>query len=288
MNTASDFRADLHCHTNCSDGSLTPLEIVKVAVELGLKGLAITDHDSIQAYVEAIPEAKKVGLELVSGVEFSAMHQAASVHILGYSFALDHPAIIEFCFKHKQRREGRNQAILERLAANGMPVSHEEMLECTSGSASTVGRPHIAQAMIKKGYVSSLPEAFKMYLGEGKPCYARGVSYSAEETIAVIHQAKGFAVIAHPHLIKEQRLVEQLVNLNFDGLEGYYALFYPSQNERWLKMAKRKGWMVTGGSDFHGAIKPAIPLGASWIGEETFGLLQNRYKQNLVDDQREH
>lgn len=284
MNVENPFRADLHCHTTCSDGSLTPIEIVNLAMQVGLKGLAITDHDSIQSYAQALPEAEKIGLEMISGIEFSAMHHASSVHILGYSFSVGHPAITEFCLKHQQRRESRNQAILERLAANGMPVSQEEMLEWSLGSASTVGRPHIAQAMIKKGYVSTVQEAFKMYIGEGKPCYARGGSYSVEETIAVIHQAKGFAIIAHPHLIKEQKLVEQLVNLNFDGLEGYYALFYPSQNERWLKMAARKGWLVTGGSDFHGAIKPGIPLGASWVGEDTFRFLQERYKQNLHEE----
>lgn len=279
----NDFRADLHCHTTCSDGSLSPKEIILLAKNNGLQGLSITDHDSINAYEQAIPEANKEGIQLISGVEFSALHNDVNVHILGYSFALNNPSIQEFCLKHAQRRQERNQGILDKLAALNMPVSEAEMLASTSlfpQSKRTIGRPHIALAMIKKGYVESIQEAFKKFLAEDRPCYVRGKSFSAQETINIIHQAKGFAVIAHPHLIKEHSIIQQLLQCNFDGIECYYGKFLGDQHTRWVKLANKKGWLITGGSDFHGDIKPNLDLGCSWIGKEAFNILENRFKEN--------
>jgi hypothetical protein len=279
-----DFRADLHCHSTYSDGSLSPLELLQLAKANGLKGLSITDHDTIEAYASAIPAAQEVGVELISGVEFSAMHNEASVHILGYAFDLSNQPLQAFCQRHKQRRENRNQAILDKLAALGMPVSKDDIEECLSillpHEKCTIGRPHIAQVLVKKGFVETVTEAFGKYIGEGRPCYARGETFSVEETISVIHNANGVAIIAHPHLIKDSGIVIKLLGMNFDGLEGYYAMFSLSQQERWLKIAKNKNWLITGGSDFHGAVKPMIPLGCSWIGEDTFRYLQELYQKN--------
>jgi predicted metal-dependent phosphoesterase TrpH len=134
--------------------------------------------------------------------------------------------------------------------------------------------------MVKKGFVESVPEAFYNYIGEDKPCYVRGDSFPVEEAINTIHQANGFAIIAHPHLIKESNLIQSLLKMNFDGLEGYYARLSQAQNERWIKIANKKNWMITGGSDFHGDIKPGNPLGGSWVREETFQVLRNRLKEN--------
>lgn len=280
----SEFRADLHCHSTYSDGSLSPQELLRLAKSHALKGLSITDHDTIEAYASAIPAAQEIGIELISGVEFSAMHHQVSVHILGYAFALNHPALHQLCLRHKQRREDRNQAILEKLAAHGMPVTKEDIEDCLSSllphEKCTIGRPHIAQVLVKKRYVETVYEAFGKYLGEGKPCYARGDPFTVEETINVIHQAQGLAIIAHPHLIKDSQTIYHLLGMNFDGLEGYYALFAQNQIERWLKIGKKKNWLITGGSDFHGDIKPSIPLGCSWVGEETFRRLQDLHKAN--------
>lgn len=275
-----EFRADLHCHTTCSDGSLSPTELVKLAKEVGLSGLAITDHDSISAYSSAIPVAREMGLELISGIEFSAHYKDVSVHILGYSFAENDVNIFDLCQRHCVRRESRNRAILDKLKVNNMPISMEEVQACVFHPDSTIGRPHIALAMVKKGYVSSVLDAFKKYLGEERSCYVRGLNISVEETVEIIHRAKGLAVIAHPHLIKHPHLVEQMLKMNFDGLEGYYANFFPAQNDRWIKLAQKKGWIITGGSDFHGDIKPNISLGASWVSEDVFRILQKHYANN--------
>lgn len=277
----NEFRADLHCHTTCSDGTLTPKEIIHLAKKNGLSGLSITDHDTVEAYDEAISEARAADLALISGVEFSANHANTSVHILGYAFVFD--GVRDLCNRHKKRREDRNRTILSLLAANGMPLTEEEVLACTTiplhGLTRIVGRPHIAQAMIKKGYIDSVQNAFKLYIGEGKPCYAPGESFSVDETIDVIHGAKGYAIIAHPHLINNESLIPKLLSMEFDGIEGYYAQLQSQKHERWIKIAKKKEWLITGGSDFHGTIKPN-PLGCSWVGEETFRRLEDRYKEN--------
>lgn len=276
-----EFRADLHCHTTCSDGTVKPKEIIQLAHDLGLQGLSITDHDTISAYQEAASAAQAKNLPLISGLELSASHQQTSVHILAYSFSLSSPVIEDFCRKHHQRREQRNQAILNRLAKYGMPLSLKEFpLEEFSCPQHSLGRPHIALAMVKKGYVASIQEAFHEYIGEGKPCYEPGIIFNVEETLEVIHRAKGLAIIAHPHLIAKVGILRDLLEMNFDGIEGYYARFPRTANERWLKIGMRKGWIITGGSDFHGDIKPTLPLGSSWVNAETFAILEQHFRRN--------
>lgn len=265
-----DFRADLHCHTTCSDGTLTPEALVDHAVEIGLSGLSITDHDTIDAYLTAIPAARQRGLPLVYGVEFSCSHKGVSVHILGYAFSLTHPAINALSEAHIERRTTRNQLVLELLAKKGMVLEPEEIL-----GSHRPGRPHIALAMVKKGYVESIEQAFHLYLGDGKPCFVQGKTFSVEESIDVIHQSGGLAVIAHPHLMKDQPTMLDLLKMDFDGIEAYYARFLPHHHERWVKIAKQKKWLITGGSDFHGTNKTQNLLGSSWVDEETFRYLLN-------------
>lgn len=276
-----DFRADLHCHTTCSDGSETPEKVLQLASKIGLKGLAITDHDSVEAYPIALPIANQLGLKLLPGTEFSSVHKGVSVHILAYSFSPENPLIHEFCLRHKLRRLNRNREILERLKEHGMPVSEEEVEAMLppdlSEAQRTIGRPHIAQVMVKKGYVETITDAFKKHIGEGKPCYAAGNPFSSEETIDLIHRAKGLAIIAHPHLMDDANTLKDLLAMPFDGIECYYGTFAMTQQERWLKIAAKKNWIITGGSDFHGSIKPNIPLGSSFVNEELFNVLYNHF-----------
>lgn len=270
MKDPLSFRADLHCHTTCSDGSFTPEELVQLAAKFKLKGLSITDHDTIQAYSAAIPLCKELGIELIPGAEFSSVLNDASIHILGYGIDIDSPKIIEFCNLHRQRRTNRNRAILEKLESLNMPISPDEIAR-----KDTVGRPHIAQAMIKKGYVKSIQEAFKKFIGDGKPCYDPGKPFSVQETIDIIHEAHGVAVIAHPHLIPRKKTIKALLELNFDGIECYYGNFQANEHQKWVHMAHQKGWLITGGSDFHGDLKPGINLGCSWVNEEVFNKLKD-------------
>lgn len=277
----TEFHADLHCHTTCSDGTATPAEIIKLAIAKQLSGLAITDHDTIDAYQEAFPLAQAHALPLISGVEFSAAHKNVSIHILAYSFSLKSDIIHQFCIRHKQRRKERILLILEHLKAAGMPLKDEDIWSSNPDFHSSIGRPHIASAMVKCGYVESIQQAFNLYIGEGKSCYAAGCAFSVEETLDIIHQAKGLAVIAHPHLIENTMILRDLLEMSFDGIEGYYARFPPQAHERWIKIGKKKGWIITGGSDFHGSIKPNLALGSSWVGEETFSILLEHFNKNI-------
>lgn len=279
------FRADLHCHTTCSDGTETPSQVIDLASTYDLQGLAITDHDTIDAYQEAIPYAKQKKVDLISGIEFSASHRESSVHILGYSFNLNSPSIRNLCQRHQKRRAKRNQAILDLLDYHGMPLAQDDFPEGYASEVPhhSIGRPHIAIAMIKKGYVKSVQEAFQHYIGEGKCCYTKGESLSVDETIEVIHQAQGLAVIAHPHLIDDSQILTDLLQMSFDGIEGYYARFPKNEHERWIKIGAKKGWIITGGSDFHGTIKPNLPLGCSWVNKETFSLLHKHFQENQED-----
>lgn len=265
------FRADLHCHSTCSDGTDTPEELVRHALDIGLSGLSITDHDTVEAYKTALPLAQELGLRMITGVEFSTVHNETSIHILGYAFQPDHPAIEKLCARHVKRRTERNRKILEKLAEKGMPIEEEEIY---TASPHTVGRPHIAQAMLARGYIKNFLEAFHKWIGDGKSCYARGESVSTKETVDIIHEAGGLAVIAHPHLVQNQTVLQSLFDLPFDGIECYYARFLPPMEKRWHDIAEKKGWIATGGSDYHGSVKPETPLGASWVNEETFQILE--------------
>ncbi len=275
------FRADLHCHSSCSDGTASPEELIKLATQKGLHGLAITDHDTIAAY-NLLPLTGHP-LTLLTGIEFSAYEQGVSVHVLGYSFIPNAPSVLKLCQRHQERRRNRNRAILDRLNAASMPITEEELVQLeVPESHKTIGRPHIALAMVKRGYVATVQEAFRLYIGDGKSCFAMGEQISVTETIRALHEANGFAVLAHPHLISSGAFVNEVMQLPFDGIEGYYGTIHNDrQHQRWIKNAEQKGLFVTGGSDFHGDIKPNIQLGASWTQGVVFKLLEQRLKENL-------
>lgn len=267
----TEFRADLHCHSTCSDGTFTPEELIAHAASLGLQGLSITDHDNIDAFEKALPHAEKLHIRLLPGIELSASHREETIHILGYGVDTRSPSLVSFCKQHQERREKRNSAILELLRKEQIVITEQELAAAAGGGS--IGRPHIAKIMIQKGVVKDLNEAFKKYLGDGKSCYAPGVRFTIEETIDVIHQADGFAILAHPHLIEKRKIVKEILDMDFDGLEGYYANYPKNIQHKWVKIGKDKGWIVTGGSDFHGTIKPYSSLGSSWTNEETFNML---------------
>lgn len=268
-----EFRADLHCHTLCSDGSDTPLELLKKAKETGLSGLSITDHDSIEAYTpELFSAAEALGIRLLPGIELSSEHQNDTVHILGYGFDLHSSSLLSFIQEMQERRANRNRAILEKLRQKKILIEEEELQELAknSGGKKSIGRPHIASLMIKKGYVGSMQEAFERYLKEGTCCYVPGFKFTPQDAVSAIQKGKGKAVLAHPHFIKKGKLLKSLLSLPLDGIECYYGTLHKRQEAPWVKIAKDKGWIATGGSDYHGIFKPHISLGCSWVNEPTF------------------
>lgn len=281
-----EFRADLHCHSTCSDGTFTPQQIIHLATQNELSGLSITDHDIVEGYAIAREHAESAGIQLLPGVEISTMHKDTNVHVLAYGFSFPCPIIEEFCQSHFSKRRERNLKILHLLTKHGMPLTEEEVSNAFADkcqkSKSITTRPHIALAMVKKGYIKEPAEAFRLYIGEGKPCYAPGGYHSVEETIAIIHKAGALAVVAHPHLIMNQRVVNDLLAMDFDGIEAYYARLSAVQEARWVKIGRKKNWIITGGSDFHGDSKPNISLGCSWVDQTTFQFLYEHFQKNQL------
>ena len=181
------YRADLHCHSTCSDGTHTPEELLMLAKEKGLSALSITDHDILDAYTEAFfKKSERVVVTLYMGVEFSSRYQNFPIHILGHGVKKTEESLT-FCQKHRERREKRNQMIFDRFKRLGIMIEKQELSNCP-----VIGRPHnMANVLLKKGYVSFIQEAFDRYLGEGKRCFIPGETFSPEATIHVIHQAGG-------------------------------------------------------------------------------------------------
>lgn len=273
----NDFpRADCHCHTDFSDGTLSPVALLDLAKSRALSGLSITDHDTLEAYETAIPYAQTLGIELIPGIELSSEHQQHSVHVLGYAFDRHSNDLQNLCVQIKQDREERNVQILAKLAKRGILLTWT-MIQAEFPNR-ILGRPHIAHMMVKMGYAKTPQQAFDRYLSDSASCYVKGTLPSAEHVINVIHRAGGLAIIAHPHLVSPKRLINALVLLPFDGIEVYYGRRSPTQERPWIALAKRQHWIMTGGSDYHGS-RSYEQLGSAWTPEETFALFKERYSQ---------
>ncbi len=277
----SEFRADLHTHTHCSDGTDSPSQLLQKAKKMGLQGLSITDHDTIDAYSPALfAQAEELGIRLLSGIELSSELGETSVHILGYGIDLQSERLRSFLAEMIRRRNERNRAILAKLKKRGLVIEEEELLAHAKQlfSNRTIGRPHIADLMVRKGYAASIQQAFQIYLQEGGLCYVPGIKYTPREVVAQIHDAGGKAVLAHPHFLKKGNFLRELLALPLDGLECHYGTLYKEQERPWVDLAKERGWIATGGSDYHGEVKAHIPLGCSWVGEEVFNKLASKTK----------
>ncbi len=273
-------KADCHCHTVHSDGTLSAVALLDKAKENQVTGLSITDHDTIAAYKHALPYAAQIGIKLISGIEISTELQKTPIHVLGYAFDLAHPTLHAFCQKLQAARTARNLQILEKLQKLKMPLTLEEL--AIRYPDSTIGRPHIAKALVAKGWVKSSKEAFTRFLGDKRRCYVSGLQVCVEQAIELIHQAGGYAVLAHPHYIQPKTLIQVLQALPFDGIEAYYGRLNLTQIQPWLALAKEKNWLITGGSDFHGAKKSLHSLGCAWTPPENFTLLVKRFEEHTA------
>ncbi|RJO63599.1 MAG: PHP domain-containing protein [Myxococcales bacterium] len=260
---------DLHTHSTASDGSLTPGELVDYAYEAGVVALALTDHDTIDGLREAEAEARRLKMEFIPGVELSMTTAGGSVHVLGYSFDPASPDLQAALRRFAVRRYERNLKIIERFAGLGVRITEEDLARQAGGPERLMnaGRPHFARLLIEQRLVGNFEEAFERYLGKGKPAYAPKSKLDPEEGIAVIHAARGVAVLAHPKYSGTQNreelatLVEQLVQAGLDGLECHYTDHTPEETAFYQELARRHALAVTGGTDFHGSSTPETRLG---------------------------
>lgn len=255
-------RVDLHIHTTASDGSLTPAEVVHLALEQGLAAIALTDHDTVEGLAEAWAAANGTGLEVVPGVEISSDWPVGDFHILGlYVDPWDGP-FSECLQSMKAARLQRARKILERLAALGMPLEWSEIAGSLNGSR-VIGRLHIAQAMVRQGYVSGIHEAFQRYIGRNGPAYVPRLRMTPVEIIGLIRRAGGVAVLAHPAASGVMEHIPTLASLGLQGVEVWYPTHSPEDVRALLRLARQYRLLVTGGSDFHGfGLDAGAPLGS--------------------------
>lgn len=254
---------DLHTHSTCSDGTFLPADIVKLAKEKGLSAIALTDHDTVDGLPAAIEAGKKYGIEVITGIEFS-VNADTEMHMLGLNFDIDCPHIREVLDEMIIEREKRNHIVVKKLAELGMYITIEDIL--AEATSPVTGRSQIAKAMMKKGYVSTLKEAFDKYLYFGRPVFVERKSLTPEEAIELIHKSGGKAFLAHLNQTDktDEELYTVLSNLKkagLDGIEGYYTEYTEDMNRRYRKMAADLGLLLSGGSDFHGENKAGYELG---------------------------
>ncbi len=266
---------DLHMHSTASDGTDAPERLPRLVRDAGLSGFALTDHDTTEGLAACAKAAKRLKLRFIPGIELSANPEIdagrddpprGTMHILGYGVLHDDARLAEIQAWLRDARDQRNPRMVERLNALGVRIDYEEVVEAADGGI--VGRPHIAQVMVRKGYVKSVHEAFARYIGEGQAAFTRKDRLSAADAIAAIQGAGGLAVLAHPVQLRLPdhealvHVVKRLKDLGLAGIEARHSDHTPAEVERFTELADRYRLLTTGGSDYHGSRK-SIALGAT-------------------------
>ena len=243
---------DLHLHTTASDGRCDPREIAAVVRRARLRVISITDHDTVAALDEVAAGCAREGLELVPGIEITAIQEDEDVHVLGYFFDPRHPALAAFLASQRADRRRRFHEMAARLAELGMPVDVEGTLAGYDPVDASIGRPLLARAMVKAGYVRTSREAFDMYLADHMPAWLPRRAPSPAQVVALIHQAGGIAAVAHPALLGHDEWLPPLAAAGLDAIEVYYSDHSPEMTIHYSELASRLGIGASGGSDYHG------------------------------------
>lgn len=251
--------ADLHLHTHFSDGTYSPREIIEQALKKNLSAISITDHDTVAAIGPSMDIGASKGLEVLPGIELTAECDGNEVHILGYLIDYQDSLLNEKLSALNKDRIERVYRITEKLNQLGVKLKADSVF-AISGQG-TVGRLHIARALVKEGLISSTYEAFQKYIGDSGPAYFSGFKFSPEEAIGLIKSTGGIAVLAHPYVLRDDALIERFINAGLLGLEVYYPEHTQSMVNFYLDLAKKNNLLVTGGSDCHGEAKPEIKIG---------------------------
>ena len=260
---------DLHAHTNESDGTLTPFELVHLAKGIGLDALAVTDHDTFRGFEAALPEARRIGLDLVRGIELNTkLHlpdgTARSLHMLAYFPGQDPSAeFLHWLADEQSDRRNRNRALAHALQKQGIEITLEEV---EARGRSLAGRPHFARILVDKGYARDHNDAFNRFIGEDAPAYVERETQPTEDAIEIVRAGGGQSVVAHPVRLNlspqnERSALERLRAAGLSGLEVYHSEHTPDLQIHYRRLAEELDLLLTGGSDFHGAVKPHVALG---------------------------
>jgi predicted metal-dependent phosphoesterase TrpH len=245
--------ADLHLHTQFSDGTFTPEELVLRAQNAGLACIALTDHDTVEGCARAAAACAAVKMEFISGAELTAEHDDTEVHILGYFLDTQNPVLLEKIAKFQSVRQNRIREMVAALNKLGIPLKAESVFALAN--CKSPGRPHVARALVKEKLIGSLDEAFERFLKKGRAAWVPKTKMSALEGVELIHQAGGLAVMAHPGLNRTDDIIPALVEAGLDGIECFHTKHSTVMAERYLEIAEKHHLLVTGGSDCHGFSK---------------------------------
>jgi predicted metal-dependent phosphoesterase TrpH len=267
---------DLHSHTTASDGQHPPGELLALAATAGVKALAVTDHDTVAALVEARQAAEPLGIELVPGIEVSSFLSGREIHILGHFVDPSDANLARYQLRLGDERRERMERMVERMRELGFPVSMDEVLAIARDAQ--LGRPHLARALVEKRICTSVKEAFDRFLADGKPAWVDRFRLPASEAIQMIHDAGGTATLAHPGSSRVNEFeIKQLREVGLDGLEVHHSDHVPSHREKLLRVAKELELIPTAGSDFHGeAVAPGRKIGAESMDPAAFEALRAR------------
>lgn len=258
-------KIDLHVHTTASDGTMSPKEVVSLATMLGLKAIALTDHDTMAGLQEAGEAAELMGISVVPGIEISGEYQGKEVHVLGYFLDPEAQMLKDYIQWVGQSRKTRNEKILEKLQKKGYDITLEQLEEKFPGA--TLGRPHIAQRLVELGAVSSVKEAFRRYLDTGRSCYVPRQYIPFADGVKLIRDCGGVAVLAHPlqygyGKAELEDLVKTAAEAKVTGMEILYTGYTQGDIQKLYDLAEKYTLLPTGGSDFHGENKPGVQLGS--------------------------
>ena len=245
-------RADFHTHSTHSDGILGPADLVARAAAHGVQIMALTDHDTSAGVAAAVAAGQRLGVQIIPGIELSTdLPEGGDAHILGYFRSVDRPGLQQQLQELREGRQARGRDMLAKLEALGMPLQWESVLAIAGEAA--VGRPHVARAMIERGYVPGVREAFDRYLHTGGPADAEREKHSPAEAVALIRAEGGVAVLAHPSFLPDpDAAVQHLRAVGLEGIEVYYKNYPPEEVDRYRRLGEAHGLLLLGGSDFHG------------------------------------
>lgn len=279
-----NLKIDLHTHSTASDGTFSPKKVAQMAKEAGLCAIALTDHDTIDGLDEFCGECRALGIEGIPGVEISAQFRK-EMHIVGLFVDESDAEFADKLERLRNAREIRNREVLRLLVKNGFDITEEDIISQKEGATlRNTGRAHIARAMVNKRYVKTVDEAFVSYLKKGNSCYAERITYSPEESIKIIKDAGGTAILAHPVYITEDydelyKLLSGLKSFGLDGMECYYNCYTKEFSHMCEEICDKLTLLKSGGSDFHGANKPDIKIGAVSTGYVPDSVLAEIKKQ---------
>jgi len=251
--------ADLHLHTNFSDGTFSPEELVARAFKLGFGTIALTDHDTVEGCARAAVACAAAGMDFIPGAELTAEQEGIEVHILGYFLDTANEALLRKLSRFQAVRQSRIHEMVAALNQLGLPLKVEAVFELAN--CKSPGRPHVARALVKGKLIGSLDEAFEKYLKKGRPAWVPKTKMSALEGVELVHQAGGLAVMAHPGLNRTDDIIPKLVDAGLDGIECFHTKHSTVMSERYLRLAEEHHLLVTGGSDCHGFSKARPIIG---------------------------